>query len=59
MGDASAVGIGRPYVWGIASFGEPGVDPVPEIPNVEFMTIMRRVGALNVAQITRDNVSCA
>ena len=56
---ASAVGIGRPYVWGLASFGEPGVDRVLEILDVEFITIMRQVGALNIAQITRDNVSRA
>jgi 4-hydroxymandelate oxidase len=56
---ASAVGIGRPYVWGLASFGEPGVDRVLEIMDVEFITIMRQVGALNIAQITRENVSRA
>lgn len=44
-------------VWGLASFGEPGVDRVLEILDVEFITIMRQAGALNVAQITRDNVS--
>jgi isopentenyl diphosphate isomerase/L-lactate dehydrogenase-like FMN-dependent dehydrogenase len=56
---ASAVGIGRPYVWGLAAFGEPGVDRVLEIMDTEFVTIMRQVGALNIAQITRDNVSRA
>jgi 4-hydroxymandelate oxidase len=56
---ATAVGIGRPYVWGLASFGEPGVDRVLEIMDTEFVTIMRQAGALNVAEITRDNVSRA
>jgi len=56
---ASGVGIGRPYVWGLASFGEPGVDRVLEILDTEFITIMRQVGALNIAQITRANVSPA
>jgi 4-hydroxymandelate oxidase len=56
---ATAVGIGRPYVWGLASFGEPGVDRVLEILDTEFVTIMRQVGALNIAQITRENVSRA
>ncbi|HWZ73649.1 MAG TPA: alpha-hydroxy acid oxidase [Casimicrobiaceae bacterium] len=56
---ATAVGIGRPYVWGLASFGEPGVDRVLEILDEEFITIMRQVGALNIAQITRENVSRA
>lgn len=56
---ASGVGIGRPYVWGLASFGEPGVDRVLEIVDSEFVTIMRQVGALNVGQITRKHVSRA
>ena len=56
---ATAVGIGRPYVWGLASFGEPGVDRVLEILDDEFTTIMRQVGALNINQITRDNVTRA
>jgi 4-hydroxymandelate oxidase len=54
---AAAVGIGRPYVWGLASFGEPGVDRVLQILDDEFITIMRQTGALNIKQITRDNVS--
>jgi isopentenyl diphosphate isomerase/L-lactate dehydrogenase-like FMN-dependent dehydrogenase len=53
---AAAVGIGRPYVWGLASFGEPGVDRVLQILDDEFITIMRQTGALNVGQITRDTV---
>ena len=54
---ATAVGIGRPYVWGLASFGEPGVDRVLEILDDEFTTIMRQVGALNIGQITQNNVT--
>jgi isopentenyl diphosphate isomerase/L-lactate dehydrogenase-like FMN-dependent dehydrogenase len=54
---ATAVGIGRPYVWGLASFGEPGVDRVFQILDDEFITIMRQVGAVNINQITRDNVT--
>ncbi|WP_088346444.1 MULTISPECIES: alpha-hydroxy acid oxidase [Rhodomicrobium] len=56
---ATAVGIGRPYVWGLAAFGEAGVDRVLEILDAEFTTIMRQVGALNVKQLTRDNVTRA
>ena len=56
---ATGVGIGRPYVWGLASFGEPGVDRVLEILDTEFVTIMRQVGALNVNQITRSAVTRA
>jgi isopentenyl diphosphate isomerase/L-lactate dehydrogenase-like FMN-dependent dehydrogenase len=56
---AAGVGIGRPYVWGLAAFGEPGVDRVLELLDIEFVTIMRQVGALHVGQITRDNVTRA
>src|SRR6266850_18657 len=56
---AAAVGIGRPYVWGLASFGQAGVDRVLQILDDEFTTIMRQVGALNINQITRDNVTRA
>ncbi len=56
---ATAVGIGRPYVWGLASFGEPGIDRVLEIMDSEFVTIIRQVGALKVSEITRSNVSRA
>jgi 4-hydroxymandelate oxidase len=56
---ATAVGIGRPYVWGLACFGESGVDRVLQILDDEFITIMRQAGALNINQITRDSVTRA
>ncbi len=56
---AAAVGIGRPYVWGLASFGEAGVDRVLQILDDEFVTIMRQVGALDVKQLTRRTVTTA
>lgn len=56
---ATAVGIGRPYVWGLASFGEAGVDRVLQILDDEFITIMRQVGALDITHITRRCVTSA
>ena len=56
---AAAVGIGRPYVWGLASFGEAGVDRVLQILDDEFITIMRQAGAVNISQIMRDHVTRA
>jgi 4-hydroxymandelate oxidase len=56
---ATAVGIGRPYVWGLASFGEAGVDRVLQILDDEFITIMRQVGALDINHITRRCVTSA
>lgn len=54
---ATAVGIGRPYCWGLAAFGEPGVDAVLGLLQGEFTTIMRQVGAVKIDQITSNNVA--
>ena len=39
---ADAVGIGRPYVWGLGAFGEDGVDKVIELMLDEFRIAMRQ-----------------
>jgi len=49
---ANAVGIGRPYAWGLASFGQPGVEAVLEILRRELRTIMRQAGTTSVEKIT-------
>lgn len=54
---AAAVGIGRPYVWGLASFGEEGVSKVLELLDAEFVTIMRQAGALNIGAINKSYVA--
>jgi isopentenyl diphosphate isomerase/L-lactate dehydrogenase-like FMN-dependent dehydrogenase len=46
-------------VWGLASFGEAGVDRVLQILDDEFITIMRQVGALDITHITRRCVTSA
>ena len=51
---ATAVGIGRPQVWGLAAFGQPGVEAVADILNRELTAIMRQAGAPDLASITRD-----
>ncbi|MET0314958.1 MAG: alpha-hydroxy acid oxidase [Hansschlegelia sp.] len=56
---ATAVCIGRPYCWGLAAFGEPGVTAVLAIMQREFETIMKQVGATRLAEITTANVSRA
>jgi 4-hydroxymandelate oxidase len=53
---ATAVGIGRPYCWGLAAFGQPGVEAVLAILQSEFLTIMRQVGATNLREVTRASV---
>jgi 4-hydroxymandelate oxidase len=49
---ASAVGIGRPYVWGLASFGQAGVERVLEILNLELRLAMVGCGAPTVRDIS-------
>lgn len=53
---ATAVGIGRPYCWGLAAFGQPGVEAVLTILQREFETIMRQIGAPSLKQISAASV---
>ena len=53
---ATAVGIGRPQVWGLAAFGQSGVEAVIDILNRELQQIMRQAGTPALASITRDHV---
>jgi isopentenyl diphosphate isomerase/L-lactate dehydrogenase-like FMN-dependent dehydrogenase len=50
---ASAVCIGRPYLWGLAAFGESGVAGVLRVLGREFETVMRHMGTPDVPSITR------
>ena len=56
---ATAVGIGRPQVWGLAAFGQPGVEAVIDILNRELLQIMRQAGTPALASITRERVIAA
>jgi isopentenyl diphosphate isomerase/L-lactate dehydrogenase-like FMN-dependent dehydrogenase len=48
---ASAVGIGRPYLWGLASFGQPGVERVLDILRRELNLIMGQCGTPRLKDI--------
>jgi isopentenyl diphosphate isomerase/L-lactate dehydrogenase-like FMN-dependent dehydrogenase len=50
---ARAVGIGRPYLWGLGAFGQPGVERVLDILNAELTLAMRQCGTRSVAEITK------
>jgi len=50
---ARAVGIGRPYLWGLAAFGQPGVERVLELLQAELQLVMRQCGTPSIPQITR------
>jgi isopentenyl diphosphate isomerase/L-lactate dehydrogenase-like FMN-dependent dehydrogenase len=53
---ADAVAIGRPYIWGLASFGQEGVERVLEILAAELAGNMRQAGARSVAEIDASYV---
>lgn len=49
---ADAVGVGRPYVWGLGAFGEAGVDRALELLQDELRAIMEFTGTPRIADIT-------
>ncbi|MBV9191188.1 MAG: alpha-hydroxy-acid oxidizing protein, partial [Betaproteobacteria bacterium] len=49
---ANAVCVGRPYIWGLGAFGQPGVERVMEILRTELFAIMQQVGAPTVKSLT-------
>ena len=53
---AKAVGIGRPFLWGMGAFGEAGVERVLEILQGELKLAMGNCGTRTVAEITRAYV---
>jgi len=56
---ARAVGIGRPYLWGLSAFGQQGVERVIDILRAELQLTMRQCGAPSVRQIGRAMVATA
>ncbi len=54
---ATAVGIGRPMLWGLGAFGQQGVDRVLEIMQTELRMTMANCGAPTLAQIDRSYVA--
>ena len=53
---ATAVGIGRPHIWGLASFGQEGVETVIAILRRELEVMMAQTGAASIAKIRRDSL---
>lgn len=53
---ASAVCIGRPYVWGLAAFGQPGVEQVIDILRREFDLVMKQMGSRSLSEVGRSMV---
>jgi 4-hydroxymandelate oxidase len=53
---ARAVGVGRPYLWGLAAFGQPGVERVLDILHAELELTMKQMGRRSIAEIDRSSL---
>jgi isopentenyl diphosphate isomerase/L-lactate dehydrogenase-like FMN-dependent dehydrogenase len=53
---ATAVGVGRPYLWGLGAFGQPGVERVLDILERELLIVMRQMGAASLANISPSSL---
>jgi 4-hydroxymandelate oxidase len=49
---AQGVCVGRPYIWGLGAFGQPGVERALEILRIELRAIMQQVGAPTLKHLT-------
>ncbi|HET7840080.1 MAG TPA: alpha-hydroxy acid oxidase [Terriglobia bacterium] len=56
---ATGIGIGRPQIWGLAAFGQSGVEAIVNILNRELIQIMRQAGTPTLADITASPVVAA
>ena len=48
---ARGVCIGRPYIWGLGAFGQPGVERVLELLRIELRTVMEQLGAPTIKDL--------
>jgi isopentenyl diphosphate isomerase/L-lactate dehydrogenase-like FMN-dependent dehydrogenase len=53
---ANAVSVGRAYIWGLAAFGQPGVQKVMEMLDAELAMVMGQVGARSIADIAPEHI---
>ena len=53
---ARTVFIGRPYIWGLAAFGQTGVERVIDILRVELELTIKQCGALSIREIGKNSV---
>ena len=49
---AQGVCVGRPYIWGLGAFGQPGVERVLELLRIELAAAMQQVGAPSIKALT-------
>src|SRR4029450_9455902 len=56
---ARAICIGRPYMWGVAAFGQPGVETVLAILRREFNLVMAQCGKQSIGDIRASSIVTA
>lgn len=56
---ATAVGVGRPYLWGLGAFGQAGVERCLELLTAELEGAMRYLGTPSLRDISRDRIQRA
>lgn len=56
---ADAIMVGRPYIWGLGAFGQPGVERALDILTEELKIAMRSFGTPTIADIGADSVMIA
>lgn len=54
---ATAIGIGRPYIWGLGAFGQEGVETVLALLRKELEVVMKQSGTTSLAKITRAHIT--
>ncbi len=53
---AQAVGVGRPYLWGLGAFGQEGVERVLDLVRTETAAALRQCGARSVKELNASFV---
>jgi 4-hydroxymandelate oxidase len=53
---ATAIGIGRPYIWGLGAFGQEGVEMVLTLLRREMELVMKQAGTVSIKRITHDYI---
>jgi len=53
---ADAIAIGQPYLWGLASFGQEGVEGVIDLLHKELITVMKQARTTKINMINQQHV---
>jgi len=53
---ARAIGVGRPYIWGLGAFGQAGVERVLDLLRAELELVIKQCGARSIAEIGRSSI---